>query len=138
MKITALIGLPGSGKSHYLFKFKNNPDYIIIDDPKSKDELPENTDKNIIIADCHLCIPSIRIQFEKIIKDKYPNHLIELVFFENNPEMCHKNSNYRNDGRVVNLTINEYSKKYVIPEGYNILPVYDTDKIKSKIKFGNF
>jgi hypothetical protein len=137
MKIIAVIGLPGSGKSHYLDKFKNNPDYLIIDDPKNISEIPLDISKNILIADCHLCRTTVRDSFKNIITKLLPNHSIEIVFFENNPTQCLKNVEYRNDGRKVEATIIQYSKKYEIPEGSKVIPVFNTELLKNKRKNKN-
>lgn len=139
MKILALVGLPGSGKSHYINKLESLDKYLIIDDPKNADDLPDiATAKNfdIIIADCHLCIPRIREKFINKMNKTYPDHSIEFLFFENNPSQCLKNVNYRNDGRKVETTIIQYSKEYEIPVNSNIIPVFNTDLlIKNKNKF---
>lgn len=137
MKIIAVIGLPGSGKSYYLDKFKNNPDYIIIDDPKNISEIPVDVDKNILIADCHLCRKEVLNSFKQVINKILPKHSIELVFFENNPNQCLKNVEYRNDGRKVEATIIQYSKKYEIPEGEKVIPIFNTELLTKKRKNKN-
>lgn len=139
MKILALVGLPGSGKSHYINKLENKDSFLISDDPKNQEDLPDPfiaRNFNIVIADCHLCIPRIRDRFINKINKLYPEHSLEFVFFDNNPSQCLKNVNYRNDGRKVETTIIQYSKEYIIPENSNIIPVFNTDLlIKTKNKF---
>lgn len=130
MKIKAFIGLPGSGKSFVINEYLNKDNFLVFDDPKNINEFPDFFDGDIIIADCHLCLEDVRSKFLEIITKKYPNHSIELNYFENNPEQCLINSLYRKDGRKVSNTIKKYSAKYTIPENSIIIPVFDTRKIK--------
>lgn len=131
--ITLLVGLPGSGKSHYIAN-SSTPYTHIIDDPRSKSELPEKLEGDMIIADCHLCREKTRETLNNIIAEMYPDASTHYVFFENNPKQCLKNVAYRNDGRVVEPTINNYSRVYNIPEGSEVVAVFDTSTLKNKRK----
>ena len=119
-KVVLIIGLPGSGKSHYI---DENMDYCndpykndIVFDDITKDQIASlisligNTDK-ILVADPHLCNPANLEIARELLKDAD----IEEVYFENNPEQCRLNVEYRNDDRKVASLIKLYSKIYDPP-----------------------
>lgn len=133
-EITLLIGLPGSGKSHYIKEHFHSTDYTVIDDPKMPSDFPDTFDKHLVIADCHLCRSAVLESFHFFAQRKYPDAKINLIYFENNPMQCFKNVDYRNDGRDVKLTIQYASKKYVVPEDANVVKVFDTATLTKKPK----
>jgi predicted kinase len=132
-KVTVIVGLPGSGKSHYINEHADK-DTMIVDDPKHISELPDKLTSNLIIADCHLCKPKSREALNNILDIRYPKAEIEYIFFENNPDQCLKNVKHRNDGRYVEPTIKNYSKVYTIPEDAITVSIFDTTTLKNKSK----
>lgn len=121
-RLVLLIGLPGSGKTHWINAHKD--DYEMIFDDLNRDTLPAalkaiGTVETMVIADPHLCV------HENLSKAKelFNECDIEEIYFENNPTQCKSNVEYRNDGRRVNGLIEMYSKIYNPP--INATPVWD-------------
>jgi adenylate kinase family enzyme len=124
-KVILICGLPGSGKTFLGKKLSKSLNIEYIDDINSKDRLVEllNDNKSCIISDPHFVKSNVRILAEEFIA-KY-NVNIEWLFFENNPEQCLKNVNKRNDGRKVSSFIKCLTKEYIIPDGVNIISVWN-------------
>ena len=120
-----LIGLPGSGKTHYV-KNKLEYDYFV-DDPRSLEDFPDNfiSHKILVIADPWLCCPQIRKIAIKWLKQKYYSHQFRIIYFENNPEKCLKNIELRNDGRNVSNTFNYLKDKYIVPKNSEVISIYE-------------
>lgn len=119
VKITLIIGLPGSGKSTYARnKF---PGSIIIDDPKNINELPDTTE-DFVIIDPWLCDVSVRDKCVEYLIQKYNCDIVQ-IFFDDNITQCQCNiivRGDRGDKRDVGVTFNILSKRYTIPD--NIVP----------------
>lgn len=119
-----LVGLPGSGKTWYaqnVLKY----DYFI-DDPKGFFDFPTDVNGTIVIADPHLCSEHLRAK--SILPVMYPKHSIKWIFFENNPEKCRKNVEYRSkngDNRNVLKCIEHLTKLYTIPDGSEIIEIWN-------------
>lgn len=102
--VTFIVGLPGSGKTHYIKNSLNIqiPNSLVIDDPKDTFDISRGIERGgrMIIADPWLCDPSIR---EKALNKfvELGNWGYDVYFFENNQEKCKRNIAYRNDGRVI-------------------------------------
>lgn len=116
MQIKLIIGLPGSGKT-YLGKSLQG---IFIDDPVIPPPKNINTDF-LVIADCYFCNPYTITCAKNTLKEIFPDATIECLYFENNPEKCLKNIQFRNDGRKVTELIKHLSSIYKIPDG--VLPI---------------
>ena len=119
MKITLIIGLPGSGKSYYA----NTLGGTVIDDPKNLSEISDHKCEHLIITDPNLCSTDTLLCAEAILKSLYNVKDIEKIYFENDPEQCLKNAINRKDKKVDNF-IKQYSKIYKIPEGSKVMPCY--------------
>lgn len=128
MSVLIVIGLPGSGKSHYSVDLK---DYIVYDDclfsfydGKALTDIKKG--RNVCLNDPRLCD---FLSFERLIeKIKVFTGDISLVLFTNNPEQCLKNTHNRDNKRGISKSILQYSKIYNL-ENYKqykhvILPVY--------------
>ncbi len=133
-QITIIIGLPGSGKSFLINNEFNDPSYTIVDDPMKPDDIPSTFEKHLVIADCRLCRPKILESFYSMVEKKFGDVKVNKIYFENNPQQCLKNVEYRNDGRLVEPTIRHMTSVYNIPEGERIIPVFDTSKLNKKMK----
>lgn len=127
-----LVGLPGSGKSYYGHEFlKSNPNYIFVDDC-SRIELENALSNNakIIVANPWFVVENARKQAIALI-EKYTSN-IEFVFFENNPQQCIRNVEFRNDNRKVFGFIKSMTKQYVIPKEnefeykFQLLTIFNT------------
>ena len=119
-EIVFIIGLPGSGKSYLCNQYKARG-YTIIDDPSvilSKDHIKATCllNNKVVISDPYLCDPS-SLQFLKTNLSRLGNVYFRFVYFENNPEKCLRNIEYRNDGRAVRGLVKHLSKKYFPPPG---------------------
>lgn len=113
--ITCLVGLPGSGKTWYA-KNVLKPD-VLVDDPKDISDFPRElpVDKHMCVCDPMLCLKKCRDKSKLPVM--YPEHEIQYIFFENAPEKCKKNVDFRCDGRYVEITGRMLTKMYDIPDG---------------------
>lgn len=92
-------------------------DYFV-DDPMSTNDFPlVDRNKHLVVCDPLACIPT---NYLKELENKYPDHKIECIYFENDAEKCYKNILHRQeqgDTRVINeSTLRSLSLLYVIPE----------------------
>lgn len=134
LKITVLVGLPGSGKT-YLGNSLQNENRIYIDDIR-KDTLgslrklvEKQKFPDIIISDVWLCEEKERNKCKAWLSWHAPDYEIEWIFFENSPDKCLENVKRRNangDCRKVEGLIRQLTKEYVIPEGVEIKQIYST------------
>ena len=119
--IKLYIGLPGSGKTFCA----NDECDIVIDDITDVNQLPSmqeiGTKAVLGITDVNFCDENVLYSAFEHIRIKYPYHGIDLEFFENAPEKCHMNVEYRNDGRKVSEAIDGFSSIYDPPEGARII-----------------
>lgn len=118
MKITLIVGLPGSGKTYYANTLAA-PGVVIIDDFQRSDldNLPDiNSTKNLVIIDPHFCDSVILNFAQNVLKKQYGDNVIfELVYFENEPQKALRNIEFRNDGRKVVEFIRHHTKIYNPP-----------------------
>jgi len=123
--VTMVIGLPGSGKSHFLDHIKTTyPESIVIDDIGSPEELPDDFTGNLYISSPIFCKTWKSVS--KKVHHKYPGTIVRLRFFENDPDAAIRNVKYRNDGRSVSdLYIRFLSSQYEIPERIHTLPIWN-------------
>ena len=140
MRITYIIGLPGSGKTFLANELNRTENNYIIDDPKSftKDILPYLDGRDLIITDPILCIPKIRKKswivitqglFENNIDQK--NITAQYIYFENDIDKCKKNVKRRKkegDNRDVEISIELLSELYEIPYGINSMDIWNGEK----------
>jgi hypothetical protein len=118
MKITIIIGLPASGKTHYA----NTLGIPVVDDPTSLEQLPESGD--FVIVDPYFCNKLILGHAIKLLTTKYAGVHISYQYFENDPVAAQRNAKLRNDGRKVDAFIDFLSKNYKPPTHYDLIPVY--------------
>jgi len=116
--ITCVVGLPGSGKTHYANQECSKTGGIVIDDITSFNQLKSAFVDNeyIYITDPHFCIPQLRYNAEKMISSLGKNIEIKWIYFENSAEKCLKNIKHRKDNRSVEPTIMIYTKIYDPPK----------------------
>lgn len=129
-----IIGLPGSGKTSLLNKYKNT--HIIHDDFMGSFFTGQiysdlENGKQLCLADPRLC--DIRF-FNQYISANFSIGNTKLILFENDPDKCLKNIIVREDNKNIirwENTINRFTEKYHINnyEGWNleIIPVFTRD-----------
>jgi len=114
-EIILIVGLPGSGKT-YLANTLSNSNKIF-DDITSLNDLP--TTDSFVIVDVNFCDEYILKNALEILNKKFPDHKIDIIYFENDPAKCRKNVEYRqkykNDTRNVEGTIRRFEKIYNPP-----------------------
>ncbi len=133
MSCIIVIGLPLSGKTIWV---KNNlSNYTIYDDFITHYYNGEvikacRSKNNVCLIDPRLCIPEMFSKYIGFIDECYGTENIQLILFENNPELCLNNT--RNDNRKnIPNTIARYTTKYNLdhecykPYSRVILPVFN-------------
>lgn len=122
-KVTLLVGLPGSGKTH-LGNELAKVGARFIDDVSRFDKLPPIEGEHVVIADAFLCNPAIKKKAEERLSNA--GFELEWIYFENNPAACRENVKRRNDGRKVNELITQLSKLYEVGRG-EVRSVFEID-----------
>lgn len=121
-KVMFVIGLPGSGKTYYMENTLKPKGFTLVDDIENTRQIPN--DKNLIaISDVNLCVPEICLMAFHSVKSFLPEHNINFLTFENDPEKCKANVKYRNDGRDVMEDIDNLTKIY---QPMNPVEIFDT------------
>lgn len=127
MKISLIVGLPGSGKTTLCNKMKG----LVIDDiSKCTNNIPSYlrkiaTTDHLIISDVYFCLEKTRKDALKVIEKLFPNSEIEWIFFENSPDKCSRNVKRRDDKRKVDGLIKTLTKVYKIPKNAKVVEIHD-------------
>ena len=116
--IYLIIGLPGSGKTTIMNKFKRA---YLIDDMTSISQLPSSKTKRIAISDPYFCRATVLGSGISILEQKYPEHVIKFIEFENDKHKAIHNANKRK-GKKVKKLIEQLSKEYK-PKSKNTLDI---------------
>lgn len=143
-KITILVGSPGSGKSTLGYNMeKENNGVLFIDDMsiQVKDnpiayiqEVLRADVNHLVIADVNFCFTNVRNQAIQMLESKLGIG-VSCIYFENNLEKCLKNIERRRqsgDNRRVENLAKIISEKYEIPEGQNIVEIFDGVNLKPR------
>jgi hypothetical protein len=139
--LTALAGLPGSGKSCYLAQLAPTLSGVCADDfmedsVGNSPEFPHSMhfaaliadlrrDRDCLAADITFCLPERRREFEAAVAEHAPGTRFRWVFFENDPRRCIITCVLRNEPtwpEEVKLIL-ELAPRYEIPPGVQPLPV---------------
>lgn len=123
MMLTLVAGLPASGKTT-LLAAHSAAGALVLDDLASLDALPAGPVAWLVVADVNFCVPSVRAAAEAELLRRYPSAEVEWTFFENDPEACLANAERRDDGRNVRPDILSLSRRYEIPDGAEVTPVW--------------
>lgn len=118
MRITLIIGLPGSGKTY----FAKTLGGVLVDDPSSLNELPKKCD-HLIITDPDFCNKNTLNSCIDILQLMYDDVTIEKIYFDNDPIQCKKNASTRKD-KIVDSYINYLSQIYIPDILCKVLPCY--------------
>lgn len=118
MKFNLLIGLPGSGKTTWL-KENANPEFSLDDISQTDKTLKQLkhiislNPKEIWIADINFCDYSTLLKAQEKIKKLSQNSTFNFLIFPKTKEECLENVKQRNDGRLVNNTIEIFYNKSI-------------------------
>lgn len=127
MNILLIIGLPGSGKSHFCKKLPSDVFYVL-DDLQILDGLPEaNEQRILVIASPNFCYPGVLRGAKRYLRGRYSGCSIQCIYFENDPDKCLSNVKHRNDGRQVEQGIKLMSKYYRIPKTITPLTIWQKE-----------
>lgn len=99
--ITALVGLPGSGKTHWA-KENVPADAHYIDDIQEVSQLTDAPgDKNIYFSCPHLCDDNTRTLASGILHKIFPDAEFQWLYWENDWKAAWENVKARDDGRII-------------------------------------
>lgn len=132
--ITILIGLPGSGKTHYIREHRKISsvifDDVTVNDPQFKN-LKQCNSQIIMVSDPTF-VYGTRESIELFFRNKiFPDQKLTFIFkyFENDLIKCWNNVKLRNDGREINWHIMKHmSLNYKIPDNVTPIEVIDWSK----------
>lgn len=110
-KIHLIIGLPGSGKTHYAKTVLGH--LPLVDDINDLNQLPDANE--FVITDPNFCNWEILNQARRLLDEKYDGSKFIEIYFENNPKKARANVKRRNDGRNVEGTIKRFAPIYNPP-----------------------
>ena len=141
------MGLPGSGKSYYLKRLRNDGtvrwicedfhadayrDSEHVVDSRHFALLVENLQHGLVcgVADIAFCNPVRLQEFLNEIRTRVPKAEIKFHCFKNDKTRCVENVEHRARASVESEKglIEKFSPIYTIPEGAKILDVYPTAK----------
>lgn len=145
-KLVVVVGMPGSGKSHYIREQQPQFPGVCAQDymANSHGHAPRFTDSRFytdlvhalregmdsLIADIEYCDTWRRVQVEEVIRRDVPGVEIEWRFFENDSAKCEANAERRSRSNVAEekRKIRELSRKYQVPPGAITMPVWTATK----------
>lgn len=144
--IYLLIGIPGSGKSHWL-KTKEDIKSCVLDDISQlnnpldllQDAINNKNIKSIYISDVNFLDLAILKKAESMIEN-YFNHKpysMNYIIFKSTKEISEHNVVLRNDGRKVQGTIQRFYKHYAQITDYlknKNLEIIEAKKYNKKMK----
>jgi predicted kinase len=141
-KLIVVIGLPGSGKSHYVHELRGSCQGVCAEDymASSHNNSSRFTDsrhyadlirdlrdgKDCVIADIEYCDTWRRVEVEEVVARDVPGVTIEWHCFENNPTQCNANVDSRNrkNAEEEKKKVRHLSQKYQIPFCAKVIPVW--------------
>lgn len=116
MEVILLVGMPGSGKTHYGNELVKETGYLFLDDLKDKELFVAalKARKSVVVADPWLCLPDILDSALKI--SRVHTEAIQVIYWKNDLQQCLRNVETRNDGRKVDVMLKHLAKTYSPPE----------------------
>ena len=141
-KVVIVVGLPGSGKSHWvdghraectgLVTYDYFKDSLVptlrLPDSRHYQDLVESVKagKDCLLADIAFCEAHRRRETERILADVAPTAVVKWIFFENNPEACRVNINRDGSERARDRLkyLDIFASSYSIPCGVEPVRVW--------------
>lgn len=93
---TVVVGLPASGKSHYILNLIKTSGTKVYDDVVF--DIEKEVSDYIIVTHPDFCIP--KVLDSVIYRLKKAGFMVEVIYFENNPQQCLENAKNRPDKKV--------------------------------------
>ena len=121
-----IAGMPGSGKSYLAGNLAHGRQgWHVADDPMSVSELVDVPQGTQVLVACHpdFCLPNARAHVQAVLANAFGAIDVEWMFLANEPDACMANIRARNDGRRVDGYVRYLSNIYVVPQGYEAIPV---------------
>lgn len=117
-----VVGLPGSGKTHYALGLQAQG-WLMVDDITDLSDLPPaQPGLRVVITDPNFCVTSVRQAAQAVCAQIY--HTVDCVFFENCVTKCEVNVAHRADGRRVQGLLRSLSRIYEIPADVQPLQIW--------------
>ncbi len=148
-EILIIIGLPGSGKTHYIHNVLSKKGETLInfddwgrkkwgnyfipnlegeftDDDRYEDLIREIKDfrGKIIVSGAQFCDHDFLCKSEYYLKSQFPDLKIRRVYFENNIEKSISNIVYRDKEQGGRFTRDEEGKKWYVGSHFGDIPAY--------------
>ncbi len=140
--VTFVVGLPGSGKTHWLRINESNPELVFDDFHANAFEnshlfqcaqrFPEllvklNEGYHCYVADIAYCLQNRRQEAEAYLINIIPSLSIFWIFFANEPEKCKANVKLDKNREVAKRLrkIDEFTTDYTIPVDVRPIDIFD-------------
>jgi|ERR1700739_1102547 len=138
MKFIMLVGLPGSGKTH----FGNELGFPFFDDLTQnggvaaiKTAVQGHHVVSVVVSDFSFIFEQARNLAVALLSKEFPGCTFQWEFWENDLQACLANLERRADGRVISQGYMEViSKMYTFPAGcFQLHPVYSPGQVRSHV-----
>jgi hypothetical protein len=131
--LTAIVGLPASGRMHYAQQRQKAEGGVIIemgpDVLKSERRILLETildGRDIFFVDATLCDDRTKMAFEEFLAE-FPDYEVEWVYFAHNMRLCLSNAeipSHRHYKKIMQH-IRGANKMYKVPPGVKQIPIFD-------------
>jgi predicted kinase len=142
-KVVIVVGLPGSGKSHFVKSHRSQYNGLVVCDYFKDSLVPTlslpgsrhyqdllkslREGRDCLIADIAFCQAPRRAETVRILAELVPAAIVEWVFFENNSEACRANIERDGGGQRAQDRLEylaKFAPDYSIPPGVEPLRVW--------------
>lgn len=124
MKLTLVVGLPGSGKTYFATSLGGT---LIDDISINTADKTQITGDHLVVTDPNACQVDPATVLRKLT-EWFGEREISVFAFENDVDACMKNISARADSRVITKqTMHALAKNYRPEEWGTVVPVFKTD-----------